>query len=119
MAKMEKASMEMPDETREFPNGHLDLVNIGGFTFGLATFDPGWRWSESLKEASGTDSCQQSHTNYHISGKLHVKMGDGEEEEFGPGDIGIIPPGHDAWVVGDEPVVVLDITGMGEYAKSS
>ncbi len=117
MVKMQKKSMKSPEETRNFPNGKLELVKFEDVTFGLATFEPGWKWSESVKSIAKTESCQAPHTNYHLSGKLHVKMDDGTEEEFGPGDIGVIPPGHDAWVVGDENVVALDITGMVDYAK--
>jgi hypothetical protein len=115
--KMQKKSINNPDETRTFPNGKVDLVSFEGVTFGLATFEPGWKWSTSVKPLVGTESCQAPHTNYHISGRLHVRMDDGTEFEFGPGDIGVVPPGHDAWTVGDEPAVALDITGMVNYAK--
>lgn len=116
---MQKKSLNRPEETRNFPNGKVELVNLEGVTFGLATFEPGWKWSESVKPIAKTDSCQAPHTNYHLSGRLHVVMDDGTEDEFGPGDIGVIPPGHNAWVVGDEPAVMLDITGMVHYAKEA
>jgi len=119
MTKMLKKSMNKPEEIRDFPNGKLKLVKLEEVTFGLATFEPGWKWSESMKPTAKTESCQAGHTNYHLSGTLHVKMDDGTEMEFGPGDIGEIPPGHDAWVIGDEPVVALDITGMVDYAKEA
>lgn len=109
--------MNAPEEVREFPLGQLKLVTVEGVTFGLATFQPGWRWSTSVKPLVKTDSCEAPHTNYHLSGRLKVVMDDGTEEEFGPGDIGVVPPGHDAWVVGNEPVVAIDITGMVNYAK--
>lgn len=118
MKTLEMKTMNVPDETRTFPNGKLELVNLNGITFGKATFEPGWKWSESVKPLAKTDSCQVPHTNYHLTGRLHIRMDDGTEKEFGPGDIGIIPPGHDAWVVGDTPVVVIDITGMEHYAES-
>ena len=111
--------MNKAEETRVFPKGKLELVTIGGVTFGKATFEPGWRWSTSVKPIVKTESCQAPHTNYHLSGRLHVVMDDGTEYEYGPGDIGVIPPGHDAWVVGDEPAVMLDITGMVDYAKQA
>lgn len=114
---MQKKSMNKPEETRTFPNGKLELVTMEGVTFGRATFEPGWKWSESVKPIVKTESCQAPHTNYHLSGKLAVRMDDGTEMEFGPGDIGVVPPGHDAWVVGNEPVVAVDITGMVDYAK--
>ena len=119
MMKMQKKSMKSPDETRNFPKGKVELVNIEGVSFGLATFEPGWKWSQSVKPIVKTESCQAPHTNYHLSGRLHVVMNDGTEYEFGPGDIGVVPPGHDAWVVGNEPVVALDITGMVDYAKKA
>ena len=116
---MQKKSMNTPEETRTFPTGKLELVNFEGVTFGRATFEPGWKWSESVKPIAKTESCQAPHTNYHLSGTLHVRMDDGAEFDFGPGDIGVVPPGHDAWVVGDEPVVALDMTGMIDYAKAA
>jgi len=115
--KMTKKSMAAPDEVRTFAKGKLELAEVGGVVFGKATLLPGWKWSESVKPLVGTKSCQAPHTQYHVSGRLHVVMDDGSEEEFGPGDIGNVPPGHDAWVVGDEPVVMIDVTGMKEYAK--
>jgi hypothetical protein len=117
MAKMQKKSINNPEETRSFTNGKIDLVTLDDVTFGLATFNPGWQWSKNVKPIVKTESCLAPHTNYHISGTLHVKMDDGQEMEFGPGDIGLIPPGHDAWTVGEKPAVVLDITGMMDYAK--
>ena len=119
MVKMQKKSMKQPEITRDFPNGKVEIVKIEGVTFGLATFEPGWKWSKSVKPIAKTESCQAPHTGYHLSGKLLVKMDDGTEQEFGPGDISIVPPGHDAWVVGKETVVMIDITGMVDYAKKA
>lgn len=118
MKTMEKKSMNAPEEVRTFPHGKLELISFEGITFGKATFEPGWKWSESVKPIARTHSCQAPHTNYHISGRLRVRMDDGTEKEFGPGDIGIVPPGHDAWVVGNEPAVMIDITGMVHYAET-
>lgn len=81
------------------------------------TLPPGWRWSKDLKAAAGTDSCQAPHFQYHVSGRLHVKMDDGSEAEFGPGEVSVLPPGHDAWVIGDDPVVTIDVTGANVWAK--
>jgi len=117
MAKMEKRTMSSPDETRTFDKGKLELVTIGGITFGRATFQPGWRWSTSVKPLVNTKSCEAPHLQYHASGRIHVVMDDGSEDEFGPGDISLLPSGHDAWVIGDEPVVLIDISGMIDYAK--
>lgn len=115
--KMQKKSLSRPEETRAFEKGRVDLVTIGEVTFGRATLQPGWKWSDCVKPLAHTDSCEATHLSYHISGRLRIQMGDGTEQEFGPGDVSFIPPGHDAWVVGSEPVVVLDISGMRDYAK--
>jgi mannose-6-phosphate isomerase-like protein (cupin superfamily) len=119
MIKMQKKSLSSPDETRSFPKGRVELVTLSGVTFGRATFQPGWKWSESVRPLVKTQSCEAPHTQYIISGRLRVRMDDGTKEEFGPGDVSIIPPGHDGWVVGNEPVVVIDITGMIDYAKQA
>jgi hypothetical protein len=117
MAPMQKRNLLSADETRTFEKGKLELVTIGGITFGRATFQPGWRWSTSVKPLMNTKSCEAPHLQYQVSGRLHVVMDDGSEDEFGPGDIALLPPGHDAWVVGNEPVVVIDVSGMVDYAK--
>ncbi len=117
MAKMEKRSLSKPDETRTFHKGKLELVTVGGPTFGRATLQPGWKWSTSVKPLVKTESCEAPHVQYHVSGRLHVVMDDGSEEDFGAGDVSHLPPGHDAWVLGDDPVIVIDISGMKEYAK--
>jgi len=119
MKTTQKKSLNSPDETRTFPKGKVATATVGGVTFGRATFDPGWKWSEHVKPIAKTKSCEGAHTQYTISGRLHVKMDDGTEIEFGPGDGGVIASGHDAWVVGNEPVVIIDITGMADYAKQS
>jgi hypothetical protein len=117
MAPMQKRNLLSPDETRTFEKGKLELVTIGGITFGRATFQPGWRWSTSVRPLVNTPSCEAPHLQYHVSGRLHVVMDDGSEDEFGPGDISLLPSGHDAWVVGNDPVVVIDVSGMVDYAK--
>lgn len=114
---MQRKSLETPDEVRSFDKGKLELSTLGQITFGRATLYPGWKWSESVKPLVNTEWCEAPHVQYHVSGRLHVLMKDGSEMEFGPGDVGVLPPGHDAWVVGSEPVVVIDISGMKEYAK--
>jgi hypothetical protein len=119
MKKAELKSFEKPDEIREFPLGRLDLVSIGGATVGRATLKPGWRWSKSVKPIAKTQSCEAPHFQYHISGTLRVVMDDGKEFDCGPGDVSLLPTGHDAWVVGNEPVVVVDFQGMIDYAKRS
>jgi hypothetical protein len=117
MGTIQKKSFTAPDEVRTFDKGRLEIVKMGSITFGRATFQPGWKWSLSVKPLAETKSCEAPHLQYHVSGRLHVVMDDGSEDEFGPGDVSLLPPGHDAWVVGVEPVVVVDITGMTDYAK--
>jgi hypothetical protein len=117
MAKMQHKNLSHPDERRTFDKGTLELAKLGGVTFGRATLQPGWRWSTCVKPIAKTNSCEAPHLQYHVSGRLHVVMDDGAEAEFGPGEVSSIPPGHDAWVVGDEPVVIVDISGMLDYAK--
>jgi hypothetical protein len=114
---MEVKDLSSPDETRPFPKGKMEVVKLSGVTIGRGTFEPGWKWSECVKPIAGTDSCQVPHTGYMISGRMHVVMDDGSEEEFGPGSAVWIPPGHDAWIVGDEECVIVDFTGAAQYAK--
>jgi hypothetical protein len=114
---MQKKALSQPDEVRTFDKGKLELVTLGNVTFGRATLEPGWRWSTSVKPIAKTESCEAPHLQYHVAGRLHVVMDDGSEDEFGPGEVSLLPPGHDAWVVGDEQVVIVDITGMGEFAQ--
>jgi hypothetical protein len=106
-----------PDEIREFPKGRLELVRIGGSTVGHATFEPGWRWSTCVQPIAKTESCQVPHFQYHLSGVMRVRMEDGTEFDCRAGDVSLLPAGHDAWVVGDEPVSVVDFQGMIDYAK--
>lgn len=119
MAQMVRRNLDSPDETRSFEGGtgQLDVVNSDGGAVGRATFKPGWKWSEHVKPIAGTDSCQAAHTGYVISGRMHIVMDDGESQEFGPGDFMVCPPGHDAWVLGEDPCVVIDWQGYAEYAK--
>jgi uncharacterized cupin superfamily protein len=117
MEKSERKSLDTPDETRPIPQGRVDLVNAGGASIGRVTFEPGWKWSTSVKPVAGTDSCQVAHTGYGISGRCHVLMDDGVEFEIGPGDGFYIAPGHDGWTVGNEAFVAVDFTGMADYAK--
>ena len=115
--KMQRACLSDPQESRTFERGKVELVTLGGVKFGRATLEPGWKWSTCVKPLVKTKSCESPHLQYQVSGRLHVAMDDGSEAEFKAGDVALIPPGHDAWVVGQEPVVIIDITGMGNYAK--
>ncbi len=119
MVGMEGKSLNNPDEVRTFDKGKLELVTIGGKTVGRATLQPGWRWSQSLKPLMNTKSCEAPHFQYHVSGTLRVRMDDGSERDFKAGDVSLLEAGHDGWVVGDEPVVVVDFQGMSDYAKGS
>ena len=116
MNKAERKNLATPDETRNFPNGKLELVNVGGSTIGKVTFEPGWKWSTSIKPIAKTESCQVNHSIYVFSGRMHVVMDDGTTLEIGPGDAVSIPPGHDGWVLGNEPCVGLDFSGAKTYA---
>lgn len=118
-SKSEKKSFEKADEVRNFPNGKLELVHVGDKVIGRSTLQPGWKWSTSVKPIAHTESCESPHFQYHVSGVLKVKMEDGEEYELRAGDISMIKPGHDAWVVGNEPVVLVDFQGMTDFAKRS
>lgn len=109
-------SFARPEEVREFPNGRLELVDVGGAMIGRAVFEPGWRWSTSVKPIAKTASCEAPHFQYHVSGVLRVRMDDGKEYDCRAGDVSKFEAGHDAWVVGNEPVVVVDFHGMTEYA---
>ena len=116
-AKAELKSFDQPDEVRTFPLGKLELVKIGGATIGRATFQPGWKWSTSVQPLVKTKSCEAPHFQYHLSGTLMVVMDDGQHLECQGGDVSLLPLGHDAWVVGDEPAVLVDFQGMIDYAK--
>jgi hypothetical protein len=119
MKKMEVKGFNKPDEVRSFDKGRVELVNIGGAMVGRAVFQPGWRWSESVKPLVKTNSCEAPHYQYHVSGTLRIKMDDGTEVDCKPGDVSLLPTGHDAWVVGNEPAVVVDFQGMVDYAKQA
>ena len=121
MAGMVKMSFDSPEQVRPFKEntGQLELVNLEGGPVGRATFQPGWKWSEHIKPIAGTASCQSAHLGYFISGRMKIVMDDGQEEEFGPGDVMVCPPGHDAWIVGDETCVVIDWQGSADYAKQA
>jgi len=119
MSGLIRKSLDTPDETRLFEGGkgQLEVVNADGGAVGRATFLPGWKWSEHVKPIAKTDSCQAAHTGYFVSGRMKVVMDDGEEMEYGPGDFAVMAPGHDAWIIGDEPCVVIDWQGYADYAK--
>jgi hypothetical protein len=117
--KAELKSFDKPDEVREFPKGRLELIKVGGAVIGRAVFEPGWRWATSVQPIVKTVSCEAPHFQYHVAGVLRIKMDDGSEFDCRPGDISLLPSGHDAWVIGDEAAVVVDFQGMLDFARES
>ncbi len=109
----EVKNVEEPDERRAMDHGALEVVNLPGATIARAVFQPGWRWSTDVAPSVGTSSCQVAHIGYVVSGGFHVRMDDGREHDLGPGDAHVVAPGHDAWVIGDEPCVIVDFTATG------
>ncbi len=119
MPGMLRMSLNEPEETRLFEGGkgRLDLVDTADGGVGRGVFEPGWQWSQHVKPIAQTESCQAAHTGYVVSGRMKIVMEDGQEMEFSAGDYLVVPPGHDAWVVGDEPCVIIDWQGFADYAK--
>jgi len=119
MTYLVRKSLDTPEETRPFEAGmgRVELVNLDSGPVGRATFEPGWQWSKHVKPIAKTDSCEAAHVGYCVSGRMKVVMNEGEEVEYGPGDFAVIPPGHDAWIVGDEACVFIDWQGFADYAK--
>jgi quercetin dioxygenase-like cupin family protein len=109
-------NLDEPTETRSFEKGRFEVFRVGPMTLGRATYEPGWRWSEHVGVATGATSCQVEHVGLVLSGRAAVKMDDGGERVMEPGDFFYVPPGHDSWVVGDEPYVSLHIMGSEDYA---
>jgi hypothetical protein len=119
MQTTEHRSFDEPDETREFPHGRAGILKMDGGEVGMMVFEPGWRWSNDVKPIANTASCEAPHFQYHVSGQLAIRMDDGTQLIAGPGDVTSLPSGHDAWVVGDEPVKVIDWFGASDYAKKA
>jgi quercetin dioxygenase-like cupin family protein len=118
MATGEGRNLDSPDEVREFENGRMDVAKFAdGVTVGRTVLQPGWRWSEHVKPIAGTDSCQANHVGYVVAGRVRIVMDDGSEFELAAGDAYSIPPGHDAFVVGDETYVGVDVGGPALFAK--
>jgi mannose-6-phosphate isomerase-like protein (cupin superfamily) len=112
-----RRNFDNPDETRPFAKGRVEVVEINGVTVMRGTFEPGWTWSACIKPVAGGERCQVSHKWYVVSGRMKMRMDDGTELEWGAGDVGVVPAGHDAWVVGDEAFVFIDFEGGGSFAK--
>ena len=113
----EHRSFAKPDEVREFTHGRAEIVDLGGQPIGRLILEPGWRWSNDVRPIAGTDLCEAPHFQYHVSGTLRVRTAEGVEFDATPGQVTALPAGHDAWVVGEEPVVVVDWWGASNYAK--
>ena len=116
-AQAEQKTFSAPDEVRSFDRGELRLLAIGGAEIGQLVLQPGWRWSEHVKPIAGTQLCEAPHFQYHVQGTLHVVMADGSEFDARRGDVTALPQGHDAWVVGDETVILVDWFGASNYAR--
>jgi quercetin dioxygenase-like cupin family protein len=117
---MQSKNLGSPDEVRSFEKGRMDVVNLGeDVVAGRAVFEPGWRWSEHVKPVAGHRQLSGPARRLRGLGRLIVRMDDGSEQEIGPGDAVAIPPGHDAWTVGDEACTMLDFSGADQYAKAS
>jgi hypothetical protein len=114
-------SFESPEELRTPPKASVAVVDLDGAKVARLVFEPGWRWSESVKPIVGTDSCQVRHLGVLVSGTLHVVGADGVGRDIGAGSVYVIPPGHDSWVVGDETVVAFEFDGSAatSFATSS
>ncbi|MDR3501249.1 MAG: cupin domain-containing protein [Legionella sp.] len=119
MATMELKNFTLADETRELPKTKIEVLNFGDTTIMRAIFQPGWKWSECVKPTAGTKSCEVPHINYIVSGKMAVAMDDGVQKEMSQGDVAVIPPGHDAWVIGNKPCVVIDFSAGKIYGKNN
>ncbi|MBP1728041.1 MAG: hypothetical protein H6Q56_414 [Deltaproteobacteria bacterium] len=116
-SRAEFKSFDAPDELRTFGHGRAELVTVAKGTIGRLILEPGWRWSVDVKPLAGTEWCEAPHFQYLVSGRLHVKMADGDEFDLRPGDVSNLPAKHDAWVVGHEPVVLVDWFGAVNYAR--
>jgi hypothetical protein len=119
MSGIRSGSFDSPDETHNPPKTTVEVVRLGPTTVARFTFEPGWRWSECIKPVVGTDSCQVRHVGLVRSGHLHVKHEDGSEKDILPGETYVIEPGHDGWVIGDEPFVSYEFEDTANTNTSS
>jgi quercetin dioxygenase-like cupin family protein len=118
VAKFEVKSHDKADEVRTPDKTRVEVVRLDGYTLARFSFQPGWRWSEHIKPVVKTDSCQNSHVGYGVSGRITVVAKDGTKKSIGPGDSYTIPPGHDAWVEGNEPFVAIEVMSAEQFAKA-
>jgi hypothetical protein len=117
VSRLEAKSHDTPDETRTPAKTRVEVVRLTGYTIGRFIFEPSWRWSECVKPVAGTDSCQVNHVGYAVEGQIVVRLEDGTEQMIRAGDSYTIPPGHDAWVVGDDRFVGIEVMSAEQYAK--
>lgn len=115
--RMQRRRFSDAVDVRRFPHGQIDVVELDDVVVGRMTYEPGWRWSTDIKPIAGTELCTYHHLGVTLSGRLRVETPDGVELEIAPGDVFEIPPGHDAWVVGDEPWVSVDFEAMRSYGR--
>jgi len=116
-SKLERKNFSAPTEVRPFDKGKVEILQVGDHTVARATFEPGWKWSTCIAPLAKTRSCEAAHFGYQLSGKMVLHMDDGAEMTTVAGDVVLIPPGHDGWVVGNEPAIFIDFQGMTDYAK--
>jgi class 3 adenylate cyclase len=119
LPRLQYKSFESSDAVRTFPHGHAELVILDDSAVGHAVYQPGWRWSTDMPGIVGTPSCQLHHLGYSVSGTMHVVLDDGEALDIPPGSVFEIPPGHDAWVVGDEPWVTVEWTSARTFGLAA
>ncbi len=117
MVRLLRKHLDAPDEVRTFPNGRVEIFEIGDNIVGKTVYEPGWRWSTDVKAIAGTDLCMYHHLGYCLAGRLHCVLEDGTSLEISAGEAFEIPPGHDAWVIGDEPWITVDFAGMRSFAR--
>jgi hypothetical protein len=117
MPAVEARDFSAPDEVRKPDKTTVELVHVAGGEIGRYTFEPGWRWSTCIKPVVGTDRCQVEHVGYVVSGSLRIEDADGATTDLAPGDVYRIAPGHDGWVLGDAPAVVVEFQGAATYAR--
>ena len=116
-SKLRGKNINSPDETINSEKEKVELVNLDGLSIARVTLEPGWSWEKYVKPIQKTDSCQVAHTSLILSGRARTIMDDGTVYDSGPGDVGIVPPGHNTMVIGDEPCVIIDFSGIEEYVK--
>jgi class 3 adenylate cyclase len=119
LARLQRKRFSEPDDVRRVPNGQIDVVELDDRVVGRLTYQPGWRWSKDVRPIAGTETCQFHHVGVTLSGQARIALPDGIELEIGPGDVFEIPPGHDAWVIGDVPWVSVDFEAMRGYGAAA